>query len=128
MAEQKKLREFTLEREKLEAEFEGKTKKESHERELLTKKLTDDAETAKEDSNALRKQLSCLMDQLREEKKARDNANDIRECGANIGIIVSSEMPEEYGEMYCLEAGVWIVKPKLARALASAMRNQIISV
>jgi len=74
LAEQKKLRELALEREKLEVEFEGKSQKESHERELLVKKLTDDAETTKEDNKALRVQLSELMDQLREEKKARDNA------------------------------------------------------
>ncbi|MDT2897170.1 DUF2130 domain-containing protein [Lactococcus lactis] len=52
---------------------------------------------------------------------------DIREAGASIGVLVSKEIPADYGEMKNIE-GIWVVKPKLVLALASAMRNQIISV
>lgn len=254
LAEQKKNQELDLEREKIKAEFEGKTKKELQDQELSLKKATDDANSAKEDNDNLRKQLSELMDQLREEKKTRANAEleakkklseeedkireeakknadedhrlktlemekkladtqkaladaqrkaeqgsqqnqgevleldlenslrsefpldevlevkkgvrgadvtqivknsrlekcgvllwesknaawqpkwipkfkeDIRQAGADIGIIVSKEIPSEYGDMKNLDLGVWVVKPKLALALASAMRNQIASV
>lgn len=53
---------------------------------------------------------------------------DIRSAGANIGVIVSKELPEEYGEMKNIEGSVWVVKPKLALALATAMRAQILNV
>ncbi|HEY0222524.1 MAG TPA: DUF2130 domain-containing protein [Lactovum miscens] len=254
LVEQKKNQELDLEREKIKAEFEGKTKKELQDQELSLKKATDDANSAKEDNDNLRKQLSELMDQLREEKKTRANAEleakkklseeedkireeakkdadedhryktlemekkladtqkaladaqrkaeqgsqqnqgevleldlennlrsefpldevlevkkgvrgadvtqivknnhlekcgvllwesknaawqpkwipkfkeDIRQAGADIGIIVSKEIPSEYGDMKNLDLGVWVVKPKLALALAAAMRNQIASV
>ncbi len=73
LAEQKKNQELDLEREKIKAEFEGKSKKELQERELAMKQLTNDAETEKADNKKLREQLSEMMDQLREEKKSREN-------------------------------------------------------
>ncbi|NCU31137.1 DUF2130 domain-containing protein [Candidatus Saccharibacteria bacterium] len=53
---------------------------------------------------------------------------DIRNANANIGIIVSKELPSEYGDMKHIDGGVWVVKPKLTLALAAAMRHQIIGV
>lgn len=53
---------------------------------------------------------------------------DIRESNANIGIIVSQEIPVEYGDMKHLEASVWVVKPRLAPVLAAALRATILQV
>lgn len=53
---------------------------------------------------------------------------DIRNASANIGVIVSKELPDEYGDMKNIDGSVWVVKPKLALALAVAMRSQIINV
>lgn len=53
---------------------------------------------------------------------------DIREANANIGVIVSQELPGEYGDMKHLEANVWVVKPSLAPVLASALRTTILQV
>ncbi len=53
---------------------------------------------------------------------------DIREANANIGVIVSQEMPSEYGDMKHLEANVWAVKPRLAPVLAAALRSTILQV
>lgn len=53
---------------------------------------------------------------------------DIREANANIGVIVSFEMPSEYGDMKHLETNVWAVKPNLAPVLASALRSTILQV
>lgn len=53
---------------------------------------------------------------------------DIREANANIGIIVSQEIPTDYGDMKHLEANVWVVKPLLAPILASALRGTILQV
>lgn len=53
---------------------------------------------------------------------------DIREVNANIGIIVSQEIPSEYGDMKHLVSNVWVVKPILAPVLAIALRNTIIQV
>lgn len=53
---------------------------------------------------------------------------DMREATANIGIIVSQEIPAEYGEMRQLENNVWVVKPKLAPVLATALRGIILQV
>ena len=53
---------------------------------------------------------------------------DIREANANIGVIVSQEIPSEYGDMKHLEANVWVVKPKLAPVLAAALRGTILQV
>lgn len=254
IAEEKKKQELELERERIRAELEGKARKSSQEQELLVKKLQDDADSAKEDNKKLRDQLGELMDELRSERKAkqevelqakkhiseeeskiRDEAKkladeehrlkqlemqkklddtqkaladaqrkaeqgsqqnqgevleldlentlraefpldeinevkkgqrgadvaqtvknqrlekcgillwesknaawqpswiakfreDIRNAGANIGIIVSKELPAEYGDMKNVDNGVWVVKPKLALALATAMRSQIVSV
>lgn len=254
IAEQKKQQELELERERIRVELEGKAKKSSQEQELLVKKLQDDADSAKVDNKKLREQLTELMDELRTERKAkqeielqakkhiseeeakiRDEAKkqadeehrlkqlemqkklddtqkaladaqrkaeqgsqqnqgevleldlentlrsefplddiievkkgqrgadiaqtvknqrlekcgillwesknaswqpswvakfreDIRNAGANIGIIVSKELPVEYGEMKSVDSGVWVVKPKLALALATAMRSQIVNV
>ena len=52
---------------------------------------------------------------------------DIREAGANVGIIVSQELPQEYGDM-CQLDGVWVCKPVLAPVLAAALRNAILQV
>ncbi len=53
---------------------------------------------------------------------------DIREANANIGVIVSAEMPSEYGDMKRLESNVWVVKPILASVLAVALRATILQV
>ncbi len=53
---------------------------------------------------------------------------DIREASANIGIIVSQDMPKEYGDMKHLETNIWVVKPSLAPVLASALRTTILQV
>ena len=53
---------------------------------------------------------------------------DIREATANIGVIVSQEMPNEYGDMKHLDANVWVVKPRLAPVLAAALRTTILQV
>lgn len=53
---------------------------------------------------------------------------DIRTANANIGVIVSKELPDEYGDMKNIEGSVWVVKPRLVLALATAMRTQIINV
>jgi hypothetical protein len=254
IAEEKKRQELDLERERIKAELESKAKKESQGQELLVKRLQDDAESAKEDNMKLRDQLSELMDELRAERKAKENAEleakkkiaeeeskireeskkladeehrlkqlekdktisdlqksieemrrkaeqgsqqnqgevleldlenelrlefpqdelsevkkgqrgadivqvvknqrlakcgillwesknaawqpawiakfkeDIRNANANVGVIVSKELPTEYGDMKHIDGGVWVVKPKLALALAAAMRHQIIGV
>ena len=41
---------------------------------------------------------------------------------------MSKELPDEYGDMKNIDGSVWVVKPKLALALAVAMRSQIINV
>lgn len=53
---------------------------------------------------------------------------DIREANASIGVIVSQEIPGDYGDMKHLEANVWVVKPMLAPVLASALRGTILQV
>ncbi len=53
---------------------------------------------------------------------------DIREANADIGIIVSQEIPSDYGEMKSLEKNVWVVKPLLAPVLAAALRGTILQV
>ena len=254
MAEQKSRQALDLERERMQIEMDGKSKKAVQEQELLIKKLQDDASSSKEDNQKLRTQLSELMDELRAERKAKEGAEleakkklneeegkireeakkladeehrlkqlemqkklddtqkaladaqrkaeqgsqqnqgevleldlendlhlefpideirevkkgqrgaditqivrnqrleqcgillwesknaswqpswvpkfkeDIRSAGAAIGIIVSKELPETYGDMKNVDHGVWVVKPKLALALAVAVRSQIIGV
>lgn len=53
---------------------------------------------------------------------------DIREAGANIGVIVSAEIPSELGELRHLEGNVWVAAPKLATRLAAALRMTILQV
>lgn len=53
---------------------------------------------------------------------------DIREAGANIGVLVSQETPDEVGDLSRLEENVWVVKPKLATPLAAALRATILEV
>jgi hypothetical protein len=53
---------------------------------------------------------------------------DIREANANIGVIVSHEIPSDYGDMKHLEANVWVAKPRLAPVLAAALRTTILQV
>jgi hypothetical protein len=53
---------------------------------------------------------------------------DIRESGANIGVIVSQETPSEIGEMKHVEGSVWVVNPKLATRLGAALRSTILQV
>lgn len=53
---------------------------------------------------------------------------DIREAGASIGVIVSHEIPSDMGDMKHLEANLWVVKPRLAPILASALRTTILQV
>ena len=53
---------------------------------------------------------------------------DIRVANANVGVIVSQEMPTDFGDMKHLEANVWAVKPLLAPVLAAALRTTILQV
>jgi hypothetical protein len=53
---------------------------------------------------------------------------DIREAGANIGVIVSHEIPSDMGDMKHLESNLWVVKPRLAPVLAAALRATILQV
>jgi len=53
---------------------------------------------------------------------------DIRRENATIGILVSRELPDMYGDMHSIENNVWVVKPKLAPALASALRSTLLQV
>jgi hypothetical protein len=53
---------------------------------------------------------------------------DIREANANIGVIVSQEMPEEIGDLKQIDGNVWAVCPKLATRLAVALRVTILQV
>lgn len=53
---------------------------------------------------------------------------DIRLANANIGVIVSQEIPSELGEMKHLENNVWVVSPRLAARLAAALRVTILQV
>lgn len=254
LADEKNKQELDLARERMKAELEGKANKSSQEQELLIKKLQDDAQSSKDDNKKLRDQLSEMMDELRAERKAKEDAvldakktlseeeakireeaknladeghrlkqlemqkklddtqkaladaqrkseqgsqqnqgevleldlendlrsefpiddinevkkgqrgaditqivknqrlekcgillwesknatwqpswiskfkEDIRNANANIGIIVSKELPNDYGDMKNVDGSVWVVKPKLALALAIAMRLQIINV
>ena len=54
--------------------------------------------------------------------------SDIREAGASMGVIVSQDMPLEYGDMRHLEKNIWVVKPKLAVVLASTLRSAILQI
>lgn len=53
---------------------------------------------------------------------------DIREAGADIGVIVSQETPADIGELKHLEGAVWVVSPGLATRLAVALRITILQV
>ena len=53
---------------------------------------------------------------------------DVREANANIGIIVSAELPEGIDSLMEIEPLVWVVKPALAGQLASALRRTILEV
>ena len=53
---------------------------------------------------------------------------DIREAKADMGIIVSQEMPDDYGDMQHLEQNTWAVKPKLALVLASTLRSAMLRI
>lgn len=53
---------------------------------------------------------------------------DIREANANIGVIVSAEIPSDVGELKHLEGNVWVASPKLATRLAAALRMTILQV
>lgn len=54
--------------------------------------------------------------------------DDIRSAGANIGVIVSHQLPGEHGDMKQVENNVWVVKPRLAPVLAVALRSTILQV
>lgn len=54
--------------------------------------------------------------------------DDIREAKANVGVIVSQNIPPEFGDLRQLEAGIWVAKPVLAPVLASALRTTILQV
>jgi hypothetical protein len=53
---------------------------------------------------------------------------DIREANANIGVIVSAEIPDAYGDLRHAENNVWVVTPRLATRLAAALRMTILQV
>lgn len=53
---------------------------------------------------------------------------DIRTANASIGVIVSQQMPAEYGDMKHIDSNVWVVKPSLSTKLAVALRATILQV
>ena len=66
--------ELELAKKKLEAEAESRQKRANLDQELLIKSLKEDAESAKESNKELRDQLTELTKSLREERKAKENA------------------------------------------------------
>src|SRR3954463_15047333 len=66
--------ELDLAKKKLESELLSQQKKSASEQELLVTSLKEDAEHAKENSKQLTEQLTELTKALREEKKAKENA------------------------------------------------------
>lgn len=50
---------------------------------------------------------------------------DIREANAAAGILISANLPEEYGEFQEVD-GVWVSKPRFALPLARIIRGQIV--
>ncbi len=52
---------------------------------------------------------------------------DIRESNAVIGVLISVNMPESYGEISEVE-GVWVTRPRFALAVARLIRSQILGV
>jgi len=73
LAEQAKA-DLDIAKQRLEAQLASEQKKQAAQTELLIKSLKDDAENEKQQSKELREQLSQLMQSLREEKKARAEA------------------------------------------------------
>lgn len=53
---------------------------------------------------------------------------DMGEARANIAVLVSQQMPADQSDMHASDSNLWVVKPKLALALASALRNTLIEV
>jgi len=53
---------------------------------------------------------------------------DIRSAGANIGVLVSHEIPSEIGDMKQADGTVWVCSPQIATQLAVALRTTIIQV
>lgn len=70
---QQSLADLDLEKKRILQDAANEQRKQSANQELLIKSLRDDAESAKEDSKALREQLTDLTKELREERKAREN-------------------------------------------------------
>lgn len=73
LAEQAKA-ELDLAKQKLEMQLANEQKKQASKQELLIKSLREDADNEKQNSKELREQLGELMQSLRDEKKARENA------------------------------------------------------
>ena len=59
------------------------------------------------------------LDKLRE---------DMADAKANIGILVSENLPADKGEMFAWDDMVWVVRPRLATVLADALRRTLIEV
>ena len=56
-------------------------------------------------------------------EKLKEN---VRAAGANIGVLVATDLPVEYGEIHQVEGHIWAVPPRLAVVFAAAMRHQLI--
>lgn len=65
---------YEMAKQRMEAHLANEQKKQAMQQELMIKSLRDDAENEKQQSKELRGQLNELMKSLREEKKARQNA------------------------------------------------------
>ena len=53
---------------------------------------------------------------------------DMGEARANIAVLVSQQIPANQKELHSLENNLWIVKPRLAIPLATALRSNLIAV
>lgn len=52
---------------------------------------------------------------------------DVREANAAVGILVSANLPEEYGEFHNVD-GIWVIKPRFALPVARIIREQIVGI
>ena len=52
--------------------------------------------------------------------------DDLRAAGADIGVLVSREIPDQYGPISQLSEGVWLVRPDLVVGLARVLRQTLI--
>ena len=96
------------------------------------KKFQKGADVTQIVQNEVGKECGLILWEMKNAQWKKDWLDKLREdmadSKANMGVLVSQQIPADRGEMFAWDDMIWVVRPQLALVLADALRRTLIEV